>query len=128
MLEAYPLATDKCIGKANMDDLVLRLSQKQQKIEASLRPERTLKELKASVERDYVHVKFTETRGGTELGVRLDRQACNFANANFDSGEGSLHIEGDLSLNYVKVRCVCDIDLATLDGIGRLIILENDKT
>jgi len=29
-----------------------------------------------------------------------------------------------LTLNYVKVRCVADIDLSTLNGMGHLVILE----
>jgi hypothetical protein len=55
-----------------------------------------------------------------ELGVRLDREACDFSKADFDQGSGMVHIEGNLTLDYVKVRCVADIDLATLEGTGHL--------
>jgi hypothetical protein len=31
------------------------------------------------------------------------------------------HLEGGLTLNYVKVRCIADIDLQTLQGKGYLV-------
>jgi hypothetical protein len=89
-------------------------------VEAGLRPEKTVKLFKEAIDRNYVHIKFTRTRGGTELGVRLDREACDFGRANFDNGSGAVHVEGNLTLDYVKVRCIADIDLATLEGKGRL--------
>jgi hypothetical protein len=72
----------------------------------------------------YVFMKFTETRGGTDLGVRIDKEATDVSQAHFAEGRGLAHIEGTLTLNYVKVRCVAEIDLATLKGMGYLVILE----
>lgn len=72
----------------------------------------------------YVFIKFTETRGGTDLGVRVDKSATKVDQASFENATGSVHVEGTLTLNYVKVRCVADIDLATLQGTGRLVVLE----
>ena len=57
-----------------MDELVARLSAGDHPVEASLRPEKTIKALKECIDRGYVHIKFTETEGGTELGLKLDRQ------------------------------------------------------
>ena len=68
-----------------------------------------------------MHIKFTGTRGGTEIGVRLDRDSCDFGNADFDGGTGTVHIEGGLTLDYVKVKCIADLDLSTLEGRGHLI-------
>jgi len=31
-----------------------------------------------------------------------------------------VHLEGKLTLDYVRVRCIADIDLKTLEGKGRL--------
>ena len=104
-----------------MNDLVVRLS-RPQRIEASLRPEKTLEYFKAAVDRGYVHVMFTET--GTELGVRMDPEACDLSGADWDGGTGTVHIEGGLILNYVRVRCRADIDLSTLDGEGQLEAIE----
>ena len=50
-----------------MDELVARLSAGDHPVEASLRPEKTIKALKECIDRGYVHIKFTETEGGTEL-------------------------------------------------------------
>ena len=47
---------------------------------------------------------FTNTRGGTELGVRLDGDAIALRKTDFDNQEGTAQLEGGLSLNYVKVR------------------------
>ena len=103
-----------------MNELVQRLSQEECPIEASLRPEKTAAALKEQIDLGYVHIKFTGTRGDTELGVRLDREACNLSQADFDHQSGAVHLVGELILNYVKVRCVADIDLATLKGKGHL--------
>ncbi|NKB23527.1 MAG: MbtH domain protein [Kiritimatiellae bacterium] len=107
-----------------MDELVERLSKGNHPVEAGLRPERTVEELKAAIDRGYVHVKFTATRGGTELGVRLDMDASDFSKADFDQGKGPVHLEGGLTLNYLKVRCISDLDLETLEGKGHLDIVE----
>lgn len=69
----------------------------------------------------YVFVKFIGTRGGTDLGVRLDRDACAVDASAFNAGRGSVHLEGTLILNDDPVRCIADIDLATLDGSGYLV-------
>jgi hypothetical protein len=71
-----------------------------------------------------VHIKFTATKGGTELGVRLDTAACDFSQTDFDTQTGSVHLESDLTLDYVKVRCIAEIDLTTLSGQGHLAIVE----
>jgi uncharacterized protein YbdZ (MbtH family) len=101
--------------------LVDRLSEGDHAVEASLRPEKTAKLFKAAIDRNYVHIKFTNTEGGTELGISLDRDACDFSQADFASNKGTAHIEGPLTLDYVKVKCIADIDLTTLEGKGRLV-------
>lgn len=103
-----------------MNELVQRLSQGNHPVEASLRPEKTVAALKESIDRGYVHIKFTNTKGGTELGVRLDREASHLKEADFEQQAGKVHVVGDLTLNYEKVRCVADIDLKTLAGSGHL--------
>lgn len=107
-----------------MNELVQRLSDGEHPVEASLRPEKTVEALKESIDRGYVHIKFTETKGGTELGVRLDQEASDLSKADFSGEAGSVHLVGDLTLNYVKVQCIADIDLNTFEGKGRLMPLE----
>lgn len=106
-----------------MDELVERLSRGTHPVEVSLRPERTPQALQQQLGYGYVHIKFTGTKGGTELGVTLDRQASDLATADFAQGTGRATIVGSLVLNYVKVRCVAEIDLATLAGTGHLDVL-----
>jgi len=86
----------------------------------SLRPARTVKALQESLERGYVLVKFTGTRGGTELGVPLDRERSDLSGADFEQERGRVRIVGDLTLDYVKVRCIADIELPSLQGNGKL--------
>lgn len=106
------------------ESLVQRLSKGEHPVEASLRPKRTVQALKECIDRGYVHIKFTNTKGGTELGVRLDKAATDLSKADFEKETGSLHLVGGLTLDYVKVRCVADIDLDTLDGKGHLVPVE----
>jgi uncharacterized protein YbdZ (MbtH family) len=101
--------------------LVDRLSEGDHPVEAGLRPEKSVKLFKEAIDRDYVHIKFTNTRGGTELGVRLDRDRCDFSQADFENGVGTVHLEGGLTLDYIKVKCLADIDLASLQGQGHLV-------
>ncbi len=102
-----------------MNELVQRLT-KDQPVVASLRPEPTLEAFKAAIDRGYVHVLFTETRGGTELGVRLDPAHSDLSGADFEHRTGSVKVGGELILDYTRVRCHATIDLATLRGTGRL--------
>jgi hypothetical protein len=106
-----------------MNDLVQRLSHGDHPIEVSVRPERTAQRFKEALDRGYVHIKFTDTRGGTELGFNLNRELSNLREADFEQQSGHLRVCGDLTLDYVRVRCVADIDLATLNGSGRLEVL-----
>jgi len=108
--------------------LVDRLSEGDHTVEVGLRPEKTVKLFKEAIDRDYVHIRFTETKGGTELGFRLDRGSSNFSAADFENGRGIVHVEGNLTLDYVKVKCVADIDLSTLEGNGHLVKLDARET
>lgn len=103
--------------------LVERLSQPGP-VELTIRPERTMPALKACLDRGYVHVKFTKTRGGTEIGVTLDRDSCRYAESDLESGEGKLHLEGALTLDFTPVHCIADIDLKTFEGTGLLKAVE----
>lgn len=100
--------------------LVDRLCAAEHPVEASLRPERTVEALGAAIGEGYVFVRFTETRGGTELGVQLDRDATDLTDADFAAGHGEVRLAGTLTLDFEPVRCVVRLDLETLTGTGRL--------
>jgi hypothetical protein len=107
-----------------MNELVQRLSEGKHPVTVG-GPQPSLEELQKRVtDMKYVFIKFTGTRGGTDLGVRVDSSATDLSHANFEQGSGTAHIEGTLTLNYVKIRCIADIDLSTLNGTGHLVILE----
>lgn len=72
----------------------------------------------------WVYVKFTATRGGTDLGIPVDREPCDLSAADLEQGRGTVHLEGVLTLNHDRVRCVADIDLQTLTGSGLLVPVE----
>jgi hypothetical protein len=106
-----------------MNELTERLTVEQPIVIGGANP--TVEELRERTgDMGYVLVKFTQTRGGTELGFPLDRVMTDLSNANFDEGTGTVHVEGNLVLNYDSVRCIADIDLATLKGTGRLALEE----
>jgi hypothetical protein len=91
-------------------------------------PDPSVADLRDRVEQfGYVSIKFTGTRGGTDLGVRLDLAATDLSAADFGKGTGSVHFEGTLNLNGDPVRCVADIDLATLNGTGHLVLVEEKE-
>ena len=104
-----------------MRDLVRQLSQGDHPVVFSSRPTATVEAFQKSIERGYVHIKFTDTQGGTELGVRLNSELSDLKGADFANQSGSVKLVGELTLDYVKARCTADIALPTLEGKGRLI-------
>lgn len=104
--------------------LVEKLCEGKHPVEVGLRPERTAKLFKEAIDRNYIHIKFTKTKGGTELGFRLNRDTSDLSAADFDNAKGTVHVEGVMTLDYVRVKCVADIDLSTLAGNGHLVKVE----
>ncbi|MBP5971641.1 MbtH domain protein [Brasilonema sp. CT11] len=107
-----------------MDDLVKRLSEGAYPVSAS-EFHKSAEELRQSIHRGYVYVKFTDTKGGTQLGVRLDRGATDLSHADFQQASGKIDLVGDLNLNGIDIRCIANFDLATLQGTGRVEIVEH---
>lgn len=118
-----PQAAPKPSNEEKGDDLVKQLSTGDHVVEVGLRPEKSVSAFKERLEQNFIHIKFTETRGGTELGMKLDRDALDVSQADFESASGMVHLEGELSLDLVNVRCIADIDLQTLTGRGHLVAL-----
>jgi uncharacterized protein YbdZ (MbtH family) len=102
------------------EDLVTRLCREDQSVEVRTFPEKSPLALKESIDRNYVHIRFPNTKGGTELGIRIDPQELNQDNADFEKPEGVVKLVGNLTLDYVKLRCSSEIDLKTLTGTARL--------
>jgi len=107
--------------------LVDKLCEGKHPLAVELRPEHTVKLFKEAIDRDYIQIKFVQTKGGTQLGFRLNRDASDLSAADFEGGKGTVHVEGSLTLDYVPVKCVADIDLSTLKGEGHLVKVEAQK-
>jgi hypothetical protein len=118
--------TQEELWEAIVNELTERLSIDQPVVVGG--PEPSVEELRKRIDEiGYVFIKFTETRGGTDLGIRLDRDASDLNAADFDQGKGTVHVEGTLILNDDPVRCIADIDLATLKGTGRLRLVAESE-
>lgn len=111
-----------------MSELVQKLAKGDHRVIFRPVRENAVEELKECVDRKYVHIKFTETRGGTELGFKLDEERSDLSNADWEKGTGRIHVAGNLTLDYVKVRLVADLDIADMVGTGHLEILEEEPT
>ena len=89
-----------------------------------MRPENTPATLKESIDRRLVPIRFCQARGLVELRLSLDEAASDAQAADFAGGWGTVHLEGRLTLDGVPMRCVVDLDVATLRGEGHLVRLE----
>ena len=103
-----------------VESLPIRLSRGPQRVELNLGESPTIDELLRQVETGYVHVRFTETRGGTNLAIPLEAGVAERIKAQAAAGAGTVPVAGGITLDYVPVRCVADIDLATFTGTGQL--------
>ena len=75
------------------------------------------------MDRGYVSVRFTETRGGTELTLRFEPGTVDQSGCDFAGRSGRLALAGELNLDGVDVRCEVELSLAELAGTGRLVPL-----
>lgn len=105
-----------------MSQLVDFLCKGEHPVEATLR-QKTREAMKEAIAGGHVPIKFTDTRGGTELIVPLDRSRSDLRAIEDKNGSSEIRVVGDLTLDYVRVTCVARIDLATLQGEGHLEML-----
>ena len=108
-----------------INELVKRLSEGKHEVVIGHRDE-PYEEIKERIEDGYIHIKFTQTRGGTELGINVDLNSTNIQDLDFTKGEGLLHIEGTTNVNYNAVKLIADIDLASRKGEGYLQIISSN--
>jgi hypothetical protein len=103
--------------------LVERLSHGDHAVEVSGLGDDPLRHLRERIDLGHVMVRFPETRGGTELGVRFDPKTLELFGCDLNAGTGRLPLRGDLTLDGTRVRVHADIDLASMRGRGRLEVL-----
>jgi hypothetical protein len=106
-----------------MDNLVKKLSIGKHPVVFEIRTKGIQQIKERLVTLKFVFIKFTNTEGGTELGLHVDNVLTSFDETIFASSAGVIHIVGTCELNYHKVRCIADIELATKKGIGYLEII-----
>jgi len=127
----YSLRSRKIKQKVNeeieimINELVQRLSEGKHEVVIGQRDE-PYEEIKERIEDGYIHIKFTQTKGGTELGINVDLKSTNVKDLDFTKGEGLLHIEGTTNLNYNAVRLIADIDLVSRKGEGYLEVVSEE--
>lgn len=101
--------------------LVARLRVGEHPVEVVLRPEPSLERFRQALDHRYVHVRFTDTAGGTEIGMALAADdAIESSGADLTAGTGTVKLAGELVLDFQPVRCHVRIDLPSLAGSGRL--------
>ena len=82
------------------------------------RKQPTVTQLKERIRMKHVPVLFQETC--TEIGIWLDERKCYLVAGDLEGEKGMLHLEGVVTLNYEKIRCLIDLDVSTLHGSGRI--------
>lgn len=119
-LAQRPLPPGAAEPAAPEKTLVERLTEGRHEVVARANPAGDASALEECLDRRYLYVLFPHTRGGTELGVRVDPEKTELREGSFASAAGKLHLEGTLMLDGVPLRCVADIDLRDLKGLGHL--------
>jgi hypothetical protein len=111
------------------NDLVQRLQKEQEVIIIRYcdNDKPNVQKLQRAVQNGYVLVKFTSTKGGTELGcnVKNEDPKCT---VQFDHANKRVTIRGRLKLDYTPVRLNATVNLDTFKGTGYLEVIEDWKT
>jgi hypothetical protein len=84
-------------------------------------------ELKAGIERGVISIRFTETRGGTCLSVKLDPRRSELGSADFTNGAGTVRLVGTLVLDFNEIELTAEVDLSTLEGLGHVRIVADES-
>jgi uncharacterized protein YbdZ (MbtH family) len=108
--EPTPLPVD------NTPPLVQRLSGDNHRVEVRTTVEDKTAYLRDRLEIGYLHVFFPDTRGGTEIGVKLDAETSNIALEQIAKGN-DINLRGHLVLD--DIAAVCQIRLHPSDLVGR---------
>jgi len=85
----------------------------------------SIEKLRRAVETGYILVKFTETKGGTELGcnVKNDNPKCSIQ----WKENSQLTFSGRLKLDFTPILVHATIDCTTFQGTGRVEVTEDWK-
>lgn len=104
-----------------MDKLVEFLAEGSHPVCVILKPEKTLDELIQCFKRKFINLEFTDTKGGTEIGINIGPNSTNENEINHLTKE--VYIEGELYMNFVKVKVESNIKVCDFSGFGSLKII-----
>ncbi len=105
-----------------VSDLVKMLSEGKHEITIGHNGD-SLEDIKKRINDGFVHINFINTKGGTEIGIKVDLKNTKLSNQDISNDANLMHIEGTANLNYSEVRCIADIDLISKKGQGFLVVL-----
>jgi hypothetical protein len=75
-------------------------------------------ELAESLKDRYIHIKFPNTQGETELGISIDPNLSNIDEFLDHPDQGTLHIAGRTVLDSQPILCSVQINKKTREGIA----------
>jgi uncharacterized protein YbdZ (MbtH family) len=101
------------------ENLVERLCRGEQSVKVGLRSTPDPRGVEAAVQRGHLHLEFTGTQGGTNVGIQIDPTQTTL-DAAFLAGSGRARIVGSFVLDFVPLTCVAEIDGRTLSGVARV--------
>lgn len=104
-----------------MDELVRFLSEGSHKVRVDRA--KTPADFRMSLDDGFVLIRFPETRGGTTLGVRLDKSRCELG----ENGSSPVKLVGTLVLNYNEIELTASIDPTTLEGTGSVTLIADES-
>lgn len=73
-------------------------------------------ELAESLKDHYIHIKFSNTQGETELGISIDPNLSNIDEFLDHPNQGIFHIAGRTILDSEPILCTAQIDKKTRKG------------
>lgn len=77
-------------------------------------------DVREAIAKHHFHLTFLDTEGQTCLSMTLNPQKTLLEEADFETGTGMIQLEGNLTLDFVKVKCLARITLPSLEGEGTL--------
>lgn len=109
-----------------MDRLVGTLVEGKHPVEFEARTE-TLNELSERIKGGFVFIKFTDTEGGTEIGINLEEGSKKLNDNILKKDTSTIKIAGTCELNFHNVKCHAEINLKTRKGFGYIELLDNNE-
>jgi hypothetical protein len=107
---------------ASVEDLVTRLCRGRHSV--SVERYKNATAFREAIEKGFVLVRFTQTRGGTEVGFRIDREQSRTDPAT----STATRLVGRFTLDGSRVECTVDIEGDQLEGMGHLTRLDAEHT